>query len=118
MRLPVKFMRDTLTLTLTTDTIDPLTGAGSGTPIVSTLLTQPCSLQQVRRNPDGSLPAIGGVQTETPAFRCYTAFFPSVTETGVEYRVNGVAYPLARRINVAGQSIHTELHFGQPQGGA
>lgn len=118
MRLPTRYMRQSLTITRTTDDVDPLTGASSGVPVTETLLTQRCSLQQVRRNSDGSLPAESGVQADVPSFVCYTAWFPAVGGEGVAYSIDGTRYPLARRVDTAGQGELVELHLGQPQGDA
>lgn len=115
MRLNPRLLRQTLTVTVAEPgTEDPNTGAAvSGRP--REVVRQPCSFQPVRQYSDGSLPPVSGVQADVPSFRCYTAPFPD-PGPGAVYRVDGVPYPLARRVDLGGQGQVLELYFGQ--GGA
>ena len=115
MRLNPRLLKDTLTAyAVTPGTSDPLTGAGSATR--SLLVSQPCSLQEVRRIPDATLTNLSGTQASRRAYRVYTAWVD--LSTAHEIAVNGIQYVLLKVIDVGGQREISELQLGAAEGAA
>ena len=117
-------MKDVLTVEgLTAATIDQNTGVPSGTGTVRSILTQPCSDQDITPGRRAQFEIANGVSGTMPASICKTAYFklpPLQPNETLVYRVNSRFRALLRQgppVDIGGQHQIMDLILGPAEDG-